>query len=244
MRLDKQAEQRQRDYYAAHADEYEDKHLSNDDEHMRALAMFRGLALGRDHASILDVGAGTGRGVRFLQQVFPASKVIGVEPSRELREIGHAAGLKPSDLVDGDATRLPFANNEFDWVIETGVLHHIEDYKAAVAEMCRVARIGVLISDSNNMGQGSFQARLFKRTLKAMGLWNAFLWLQTGGKMYKFSEGDGVYFSFCAFDTVPILQKKFSRVIYANTASAGFNLYGSAATVAIIALDPKSQTKV
>jgi hypothetical protein len=77
-----------------------------------------------------------------------------------------------------------------------------------------------------------------------MGLWNAFLWLQTGGKMYKFSEGDGVYFSFCAFDTVPILQQKFGRIIYANTDSAGFNLYGSAATVAIIALDPKSQTKV
>ncbi|WP_085338029.1 class I SAM-dependent methyltransferase [Aquidulcibacter paucihalophilus] len=213
MRLDKQAEQRQREYYAAHVDDYEDKHLSNDDEHMRALAMFQGLALGRGHASILDVGAGTGRGIRFLQQVFPASKVIDVEPSRDQREIGHAAGLKPSDLVDGDATRLPFTNNEFDWVIETAVLHHIKDYKAAVSEMCRVARVGVLISDPNNMGQGSFLSRLFKQTLRGLGLWNAFLRLQTGGKIYKFSEGDSVYFSFFAFDPVPILQQKFGRLI-------------------------------
>lgn len=241
MRLDHQAEQRQRDYYAAHAGEYEEKHLSEDDEHMRALSLFRGLALARDHGSILDVGAGTGRGVRFLQHVFPTSRVIGVEPSQELREIGHAAGIDPDHLIDGDATRLPFATDEFDWVVETGVLHHIKDYRAAVAEMCRVARVGVLISDSNNMGQGSKLARLFKQTIKALGLWSAFIWLQTGGKMYKFSEGDGVYFSFCAFDTVPLLREKFRRIICANTSDAEFDLYGSAATVAVLAFESKAQ---
>lgn len=242
MSLDQQAEQRQRAYYAAHAEEYEDKHLADDDEHMRALALFRGLALGREHGSILDVGAGTGRGVRFLKHVFPTSRVIGVEPSQELREIGHAAGIEAAHLVDGDATRLPFATDEFDWVVETGVLHHIKDFRAAVSEMCRVARVGVLISDSNNMGQGSKVARVFKQIIKRLGLWDIFIWLQTGGKMYKFSEGDGVYFSFCAFDAVPLLEKKFGRIICANISDAGFDLYGSAATVAIIALDPKSST--
>lgn len=242
MSFDQHAEQRQRAYYATHAAEYEDKHLSDDDEHIRALDLFRGLAMGRDHGSILDVGAGTGRGVRFLQQVFPTSRVIGVEPSQELREIGHAAGIDAAHLVEGDATRLPFETDEFDWVIETGVLHHIKDFRAAVAEMCRVARVGVLISDSNNMGQGSKLARVLKQVIKELGLWNAFIWLQTCGKMYKFSEGDGVYFSFCAFDTVPLLEKKFGRIICANTSTAGFDLYGSAATVAIIALEPKSST--
>ncbi len=64
--------------------------------------------------------------------------------------------------------------------------------------MVRVARVGVLISDSNNMGQGSAAARALKQCVKGMGLWKALIWAQTGGRMYKESDGDGVYYSFCA----------------------------------------------
>ena len=83
--------------------------------------------------------------------------------------------------------------------------------------MCRVARDGVVISDTNNMGEGSFASRIIKNALKWVGLWPLFIWIQTRGKGYKVSEGDGVYYSFCAFDTVSILREKFPNVRYFTT---------------------------
>lgn len=227
---------RQRAYYSETAASYAARHVSDDDEHMIALGLFAGLARRLPHGSFLDVGAGTGRAVRFLKREFPNARVLGVEPAPELRQAGLAVGdLSPEDLRDGDATRLPFADGEFDWVVETGVLHHIRDYRAAVREMARVARIGVLISDSNNMGQGGPIARGVKRLIKGLGLWDLAVLAQTRGKGYKWSEGDGVYYSFCAFDCVALLRPKFPRLTFANTGPAGFDLYGSAPHVAIIA---------
>lgn len=227
----------QRKYYADSAAEYDAMHVKEGDEHMLALSMFSGVARDTAHSKLLDIGAGTGRGLCWLRDRFPNSQVVGVEPVPELREIGYKRhGLSKSELVDGDATCLPYADNEFDWVIETGVLHHIKDFRKAVREMVRVAKTGVLISDSNSMGQGPWPARAIKRSLKAAGLWNFVVWAQTGGKGYKFSVGDGVYYSFCAFDCVPIIRRKFPMITYANTLdSDGYDLYKGAPHVAILA---------
>jgi len=227
---------RQRAYYAATASSYNEMHVDQFDEHAKALSLFCGIASQLSHASVLDVGAGTGRALRFLKSALPSARTLGVEPVAELRAAGLSDGvLKPEQLIDGDATRLNFENDSFDWVIETGVLHHIKDFDSAVAEMVRVARVGVLISDSNNIGQGGLASRAIKRAIKAAGLWPTLVWAQTRGKGYKWSEGDGVYYSFCAFDCVARLKSKFSNIHYINTQRSGFDLYGSSPHVAIIA---------
>lgn len=227
---------KQRAYYAATASNYAAKHVVEGDEHYTALALFESFARRFEHASILDIGAGTGRGVRWVKSAFPHSRVVGIEPVPQLRQAGHASGgLRPEELIDGDATRLAYADDAFDWVIETGVLHHIRRFDQALEEMIRVARVGVLISDSNNVGQGSYFARKAKRLIKGAGLWRAVVWAQTRGKMYKESEGDGVYYSFCAFDCIPAISKKFPRIHFMNTVPSGFDLYGSASHIAIIA---------
>jgi len=225
----------QREYYRRTSGDYDAAHLGEADEHAIALSAFCGLIKHFPHGSILDVGAGTGRGVTFLQAALPASHIIGVEPVAELRVEGYRKGVSKNVLLDGDALALPFADSEFDWVIETGTLHHIRDYRKATAEMCRVARHGVMISDSNNMGQGRWFARLLKQTIKSLGLWPALISAQTGGKIYKYSEGDGVYYSFCAFDCVEILQTKFPMVHFMNTARAAPSLYRTAGHVMIVA---------
>ncbi len=102
--------------------------------------------------------------------------------------------------------------------------------------MTRVARYGVLISDTNNIGQGSPLARKLKKRIKKLGLWNAWVWLQTRGKMSTWSEGDGVYFSFCAFDTLPVLRRKFGQVHIMNTQGSGeADQLSSVSHVAIVA---------
>ncbi|RAI45008.1 class I SAM-dependent methyltransferase [Rhodoplanes roseus] len=227
----------QRLYYAETAELYETMHVAPGDEHAKALAAFCGLAdrMGPVE-SVLDVGAGTGRAVRIMRDWWPTARIVGIEPVRELREIGYRGGLCRDTLIDGDAMRLDFPDDSFDFVVETGVLHHLRQPRAAVAEMVRVARRGVMISDSNNIGEGTPSGRYIKWGLKRLGLWTSAVWLQTRGRMYKTSRGDGVFYSFTAFDVADQLATKFPELSYMNTTRcAGFDLYRGASHVMIFA---------
>ncbi len=228
---------RQRDYYKATAATYQERHVADQDEHGLALELLVMLARYYGVAeSFLDVGAGTGRAMKALSLAFPQARVQGIEPVAELRQQAELMnGISGEDLREGDALQLPFADNSIDWVVETGVLHHIRDWRRAVAEMVRVARYGVLISDTNNIGQGSPRTKTLKKLIKKLGLWNLFVWLQTKGKMSKWSEGDGLYYSFCAFDALPLLRLKFEQVQLMNTQGSGDpDLLGSVSHVAIV----------
>lgn len=228
---------RQREYYSRTAGHYDSMHLHEDDEHGVALAAFGGLAELHGVQSILDVGAGTGRGVERLSRRFPEARITGVEPSEELRAVGHRRGVSETCLQAGDALALPFADDAFDFVIETGVLHHIADCRIAIAEMVRTARVGVMISDSNVYGQGGRIVRTVKQIIRSLGLWRTMIWIQTRGKMHKWSEGDGVYYSFSPFDHLDIIRRKFPQVHVMSTGRAsGPNAVTEATHVMIVAV--------
>ncbi|QQS11749.1 MAG: class I SAM-dependent methyltransferase [Rhodospirillales bacterium] len=207
-------------------------------EHDFALSMLLGyLDLTRPE-SALDVGAGCGRALKLMRERRPGLRVQGVEPSAAFREIGHARlGLSSGELLDGDATRLPFDDDSFDVVTEFGVLHHIRNPSQAVAEMCRVARRAVFISDCNNYGQGGRAARLAKRALRAAGLWKAVDRMRTGGKGYTITEGDGLAYSYSVFDDLPIVRRAFDRVVVMNTSGQSIAHAREAAAVVVIADD-------
>lgn len=227
----------QRRYYERNADRYDARHVADADEHGRALGAFMGLAevFGRVE-SVLDVGAGTGRALAKLKARWPDARVVGIEPVAALREIGYGKGIARGELLAGDVLELGYGDDAFDYVIETGVLHHVRDPVAAVREMVRVARLGVLISDSNNVGQGRRAARTVKFWLKRLRLWPVVIWLQTRGTMYKTSEGDGIYYSFSAFDCCSALKEKFPVSYMMNTEYCeGFDLYRGTPHVMIFA---------
>jgi ubiquinone/menaquinone biosynthesis C-methylase UbiE len=228
---------KQRNYYERTAEHYDSMHVNPDDEHGRALSSFMGLAeIFGPVDSVLDVGAGTGRAMRKLKDRWPSAKVLGIEPVDALREVGHKNGISPNELVAGDALNLNINDDCFDYVIETGVLHHISKPRIAAKEMARVARKGIMISDINNIGQGNYVARAAKYFIKSAGLWPALVWMQTGGKMYKVSEGDGVFYSFSAYDCVDSVKAKFPIIHYMNTVQCdGISLYRGASHVMIFA---------
>ncbi len=93
-----------------------------------------------------------------------------------------------------------------------------------------------MISDTNYIGQGGAAARAVKYAVKSLRLWPAFVYLQTGGKMYKSSQGDGIYYSFSAFDCIKTIAKKFPVLHYMNTVrTKGFDPYRHAGHVMIYA---------
>ena len=229
--------QEQRQYYERTAGHYESIHVNASDDHGRALAAFMGLAeIFGPVNSVLDVGAGTGRAMTKLKAKWPNAQVIGVEPVDALREVGYRNGISSTELVPGDALKLDFADDAFDYVVETGVLHHISRPDLAVKEMARVAKKGIMISDTNNIGQGTYLVRVSKYIIKMTGLWTPLIWAQTGGKMYKKSVSDGVYYSFSAFDCVRDFRSKFPIIHYMNTEQCGgFSIYRDSSHVMIFA---------
>jgi SAM-dependent methyltransferase len=162
---------------------------------------------------------------------------MGIEPSPELRAIGHGKGLSEAELVDGDAQRMSFADGSFDIVCEFGALHHIPDPHQAVSEMLRVASKAIFISDNNNFGAGSALGRAAKQVARAMGLWKLIDFAKTGGKGYTFDPlGDGLAYSYSVFSDYNQIARRCRSVHLLNTVPSGINLYRSAANVALLGI--------
>jgi len=149
-------------------------------------------------------------------------RVQGIEPVAELHQKAEILnGIPREDLREGDLLQLQFADDSFDWVVEMGVLNHIFDWLQAVMGMASVESYVVLISCANNIGQGSLLVRKLMKMIKKLGLLNAFVWVQTKGKISKWSVGDGAYYSFYAFDDLPLLRRKFEQVQLMKTQGSG-----------------------
>ncbi|MGO4884766.1 MAG: class I SAM-dependent methyltransferase [Bryobacteraceae bacterium] len=205
------AEEIQRGYYVRTASQYDDSHMSaEDDEHYAALAFMDLLSDRLNLATFLDVGAGTGRGVRYL--LSRGRRVRGVEPVTELIEQGQRRGIPSGLVVGGSGYALPFQDKSFDAAFECGVLHHVASPARVIAEMTRVASRAVFISDSNRFGQGRYAVRLLKLLLYKTHLWRAARFLQTRGKTYTVSEGDGLAYSYSVFDSYDQLAQWASTI--------------------------------
>ena len=81
------AELLQRAYYASTAACYDDAHIEAS-EHRLGLELMLAAIRHYGFESILDVGSGTGRALTFIKREMPALRVVGIEPSPELRAVG------------------------------------------------------------------------------------------------------------------------------------------------------------
>jgi ubiquinone/menaquinone biosynthesis C-methylase UbiE len=225
----------QRAYYKSAAQSYDAGHVREKDEHFFALRFLEAAIDQYGITSVLDVGAGTGRVAHYLKAKRPALRIVSVEPVKELREVGHAKGLTDAELIEGDATKLQFADGAFDLVCEFGILHHVRHPETVIAEMMRVAKVGIFISDSNNFGRGSPLSRAIKQFLDALGLWRIADWVKTKGKGYEITEGDGLAYSYSVFNNYAQIAQ-VCRTHIVNTEPAGINPYRTAPHIALLGI--------
>jgi SAM-dependent methyltransferase len=206
-------QQLQAEYYSRTAGDYDAMHVGAEDEHVIALRYVRCFLEPLGARSLLDVGAGTGRVYRQLRDT--GLHLRGVEPVQALvDEAVNRYGVPPGIIELGRGEALPFDDGSFDVVCSFAVLHHVPDPAAVVREMCRVARKAVFISDSNRFGQGVRPARWLKLALATLGCWPLVNWVKTGGKIYSYSEGDGIFYSFSLYDTRKVLASWARRLFY------------------------------
>jgi ubiquinone/menaquinone biosynthesis C-methylase UbiE len=208
----------QRGYYRRTAHTYDDWHTSRPDEHTFALEHVLVYLRLCGAQSVLDSGCGTGRTLRFLRERAPELRLHGNDPSAELLAIATERYGIARELLDCiESEQLPYEDDAFDAVIATGVLHHVPEPKRIVGEFLRVARRAVFISDANIYGQGAVPARIAKLALSRARLLRPINWLRRGGHHWYFSEGDGVAYSYSAFDAVPALSRVCGRVLVVPT---------------------------
>lgn len=98
---------------------------------------------------VLDLGCGAGR--HTYAALERGANVTGVDLDGELLvqvaemsfaliEGGHVPPGATAAFIEGDATRLPFADASFDRVIVSEVLEHVPDDAAAMAEVARILK--------------------------------------------------------------------------------------------------------
>lgn len=118
-----------------------------------------------DQSKVLDFGCGTGNYANTLQKRTKA-QVYGVEPSDGMRE--KAAAKNPYlTVVKGNHEHIPFADNTFDFVYMTDVIHHVPDLGMMFREIGRVLKNGGLlciVTESHEQIDNRFYVKYFPTT--------------------------------------------------------------------------------
>jgi SAM-dependent methyltransferase len=93
------------------------------------------------HKRVLDLGSGTGIFAEALAAWFDVV-VVGVEPSRAMRQQALAKEAAHVSYVGGEAEHIPLAERTCDCAWLSTVLHHVRDRARCARELRRVLRGG------------------------------------------------------------------------------------------------------
>ena len=112
--------------------------------------------------TVLDVGCGEGIVPRQMRLIVPSAIFHGLDVEEEL--LVAARQIVPDmEFVKGSVYSLPFADAEYDLILCTEVLEHLENPESALSEIFRVSRGFVLLSVPNeplwcmaNMARGAY----------------------------------------------------------------------------------------
>lgn len=97
--------------------------------------------------TVLDLATGTGDLALLVAKNYPRARVIGLDPSVRMMEVGRqkVATRGRSDaisFVEGDAQNLPFEDNTIDGLTMAFGIRNVPDRPLALREMARVLRPG------------------------------------------------------------------------------------------------------
>lgn len=89
--------------------------------------------------TILEIGCGQGEGARIICDLFSPQEYVGIDldPKMVERAKKKKHGLESALFLQGDAAQLPFVDSTFDLAIDFGIIHHIPNWRKALAELHR-----------------------------------------------------------------------------------------------------------
>ncbi|WP_432825116.1 methyltransferase domain-containing protein [Dactylosporangium sp. CA-092794] len=110
---------------------------------------------------VADVGCGTGRALPALRgAVGPDGTVIGIDLTPQMLAAARdRAGTCAAALLLADARRLPLAGGSVDAVFAAGLVNHLPDVDAGLAELARITRPGGRLVLFHPSGRAALAAR-------------------------------------------------------------------------------------
>ncbi len=92
----------------------------------------------------LEIGCGRGAGARAILREFHPSRIHAMDVDTEMidkaRRYLSGAEKRKVSLFVGDAATLPLKSQSLDAVFGFGCLHHVQDWRTALAEIARVLK--------------------------------------------------------------------------------------------------------
>ncbi|MDN3513961.1 MAG: methyltransferase domain-containing protein [Candidatus Brocadia sp.] len=92
------------------------------------------------HASLLDIGCGTGSLLQIISKNYPTVKIVGIDLSMEMLKIARDKQIKDAALIAGEARCLPFRSKSFDMVVSCNALHYLRNPEECLSEIARVLK--------------------------------------------------------------------------------------------------------
>lgn len=110
---------------------------------------------------VLDAGCGTGRALPALREAVGArGTVLGTDLTPEMLQAAVRAGRgRHAGLFLADVTRLPLRDAALDAVFAAGLISHLADSGAGLAELARVVRPGGRLALFHPIGRAALAAR-------------------------------------------------------------------------------------
>ncbi len=92
---------------------------------------------------VLEIGCGQGAGARIIYDLFSPQKYVGIDldPRMIRRARKRARALPNATFMEGDVSSLEFSNGTFDLVVDFGIVHHVPNWREALAEVHRTLKI-------------------------------------------------------------------------------------------------------
>lgn len=141
----------------------------------------------REAFSILELGCGKGTTTFCITQKFPEASIIALD--YDAKQIGLARKsyhLPNVNFVVGDAEELIYDNNSFDLVIGILALHHMPNWRNAIAEIYRVLKPKgyFVLKDMHSFFHGKISMNNYISEMEKVG----FTIVQQKGKRYFMVE--------------------------------------------------------
>jgi SAM-dependent methyltransferase len=161
--VDAPSEEKTRAYYDDFSAHYEDRRGKNVPHGYHDLLdhlesdFVRRFATGK---KVLEVGCGTGLVLERIARF--AAQAEGVDLSPGMLKLARDRGLS---VQEASATRLPFPDGTFDVTCSFKVLPHVPEIEAALGEMARVTRPGLLraLGPARRIGKAHAEKDVFTR---------------------------------------------------------------------------------
>lgn len=93
--------------------------------------------------NVLEIGCGQGIGARIIYDVFNPLRYVGIDldPRMIRRARRNARAFPGATFIEGDVSSLEFPGDSFDLIVDFGIVHHIPNWRDALAEVHRTLKV-------------------------------------------------------------------------------------------------------